>query len=200
MFFTFFFFSLVFTFIQQAFRVVTTMVNPTSLFKNAQKQIKEGFQAARERLSMGGSTFSSSSSLAEHDPSPSVVTRGKKTPPVRNGMQNFCRKGSLLSFGSTFSESDERTGGTSSGKLFPIPQDRVMTESSRNISAYSDDSSPTCIVNSNRTQDSEFDPNEEPRALAQSPSEKRGYDVTAEAVTVERKKNIKLRRNESREA
>jgi hypothetical protein len=181
------------------------MVNPAVLFKNAQKQIREGFQAARERLSMGGSsTFSSSSSLADHDPITTPVTRGKKTLSVRNGnpqskMQMLYQRGSLSSFGSSASEeSDEHVGGTSSGKLFPIPQNRVMTESSRNIDVYSDGSSP--ILNSNRTQDSEFDPNEEPRAVSQSPLEKRASDVSAQPVTVEKKKRTKLPRNESREA
>jgi hypothetical protein len=182
------------------------MVNPAVLFKNAHKQIKEGFQAARERLSMGGSSFSSSSSLTadNHDTTP--VLRGKKNLPVRNGnSQNkktlFHQRGSLSSFGSSASESDEYVtpGGTSSGKLFPIPQNRVMTESSRDDSVYSDGSSP--VVNTSRTQESEDDPIEELRGVSQSPLEKRASDrSSAQPVTVEKKKRTKLRRNESRDA
>ena len=125
------------------------MVNPAAILKSAQKQLKEGLQHAREVLSMGGSTFSSSSSLvgAEED-TPS--SRGKK-PAGKWTLQqsrsdDYARKGSLSSFGSTSStETTSGNGGMSSGRLFPIPQKRAITESTRAISMESDGSESAAL-------------------------------------------------------
>jgi hypothetical protein len=52
----------VLAFSSQAFRIVTTM--PVVLLKSATKQLQEGFQAARERLSIGSAGRSSSERLS----------------------------------------------------------------------------------------------------------------------------------------
>lgn len=177
------------------------MVNPAEFLKNAQKQIKEGFQAARERLSMGGSTFSSSSSL-DHD-TPTI--RSRKTP-VRNGNSMHAvlhQRGSLSSFGSFGSyesETEEHVTGASSGKLFPIPQDRVMTESSRNQNESIGSEESSLFVTKSKTQDSYEDDEFEVVSQSQSALEKRASDGSVQPATVENKKRTKLRRRESKEA
>ena len=112
------------------------------------------------------------------------------------------QRGSLSSFGSfgsSESESEEHFSGTSSGKLFPIPQDRVMTDSGRkpNESIGSDESS--LLVTDGKIQDSYEDDGIEPISQSHSALEKRASEVSVQPDTTENKKRTKLRRNVSRE-
>jgi len=180
---------------KQAFRIVTTLVNPAILLKNAQKTLQEGFQSARERLSMGGSTFSSSSSLVGSDEEKAV--RRDMPPPSTNRWNqqakraSFQRVGaSLSSFESTGSESSAGMGPSShSNKLFPIPQGRVMTESSRNLSLDSEGREINISLTertSNMSERSKSEDGEQLESAVQkekvhsTPVEKRASEVSAE--------------------
>lgn len=147
---------------------------------------------------MGGSTLSSSSSLDYDTP----TIRSRKTP-VRNGNHSVLyQRGSLSSFGSfgsSESESEDHFSGTSSGKLFPIPQDRVMTDSGRNPDESIGKDEFSLLVTDSKTQDSYEDDGIEPISQSHSALEKRASEVSVQPATTESKKRTKLRRNESRE-
>jgi hypothetical protein len=217
---------------QQAFRIVTTLVNPAALLKNAQKHLQEGFELAREKLSIGGSTFSSSSSLVGMDEeriagnakiSPASSRRNSLTsrrsstlslvgsdeeksvekstdampPPKATKRWNqqakkasFQRVGaSLSSFESTGSESSASAGPSSHSKLFPIPQGRTATESTRNLDLEEHDVNISLTERTSNISGGSKDEEDEdtPRACAHTPKEanhtsveKRASEVSAE--------------------
>jgi [calcium/calmodulin-dependent protein kinase] kinase len=208
--------------IKKAFRVVTSFVNPATLLKNASKHLHDGFQCARERLSKGMSTSSSSSLVGSDDEKMSgwskmqppnrwntptmnrgswsssigsddddQPTRQGNTPPQASKRWNQLTKraayqhvgASLSSFESTGSESSVGGMGPSShSKLFPIPQGRVMTESSRNMGLGSQaDLNTSLTERSGGTQDEdESHDTSTPVKSPMSAPEKRAPEVSAE--------------------
>ena len=113
----------------------------------------------------------------------------------RGSLSSFCSFGSSESE----SESEEHFSGASNGKLFPIPQDRVMTESGQNPneSIRSDESS--LLVADSKIQDSYEDDGIESVSQSHSSLEKRASEVSVRSATIENKKRPRPRRNESRE-
>lgn len=172
---------------------------------------------------MGGSTFSSSSSLVGlDDEKPGVKGNMKKIgssssstpvgsdeehsstmpPPTSAKKWNqwtkkaaYQRVGAgLSSFDSTGSESSASMGPTSHSRLFPIPQDRVMTESSRRMSLDSSEAELNYSLTertSNHKSGEIEDQDEESPDSAQSqkeihsPVEKRASELSADEVEAE---------------